>query len=81
MSVVGHRRHGKRGFEDEENFGPHGAPNHKARRVLSTSRCGPAGFTPTYAVGATTLAALRSLFPAMNEQVSCALSWLRQCSS
>lgn len=51
------------------------SPSAKARRVLSGARCGPqANFAqqqPAHVVGATTIAALHSLFPAMNERVPC----------
>lgn len=49
------------------------SPAAKARRVLSAARCTPGAgaFGPhlAHAIGPTTVAALHSLFPAMNEQV------------
>ena len=49
------------------------SPAAKARRVLSAARCTPGAgaFAPhlAHAIGPTTVAALHSLFPAMNEQV------------
>ena len=73
LAQQNHRRHGKRGLDSDgsgnENFNY--SPSGKARRVLSGARSASGNHSvgPSYVVGPTTIAALRTLFPAMNEQV------------
>ena len=77
MSVLAQQWHSgsKRGYQDphSENEGPDGGGS-KARRLSGgftarSSRSQPLGERQAYTVGAQTVAALRALFPSMNDRV------------
>ena len=78
MSVLAPHRHkgGKRSYQEDpetENGAPDGGGT-KTRRLssgltTSASRCQPLAERQAYTVSAQTVAALRALFPNMNDQV------------
>mmetsp|Transcript_64 Transcript_64/g.219 ORF Transcript_64/g.219 Transcript_64/m.219 type:complete len:338 (+) Transcript_64:350-1363(+) len=81
MSLVAHRHHrpGKRSFEDEGEEEQRGSHSTKARRLITAARHSAAAAPAHVPVTSSVIAGLRSLYPAMNEQVITAV--LSDCGS